>query len=156
MTSPGATGGCIGDGHLLLFSSNEMQDGSVNLAYSSVWENQVEENFTFAESSFVRLQAMYQRDFFTAFRGTERGGEQFQRTLLVQAAAISPPTLADFTSLRDMAWADTSYICVRDEDGNRWFATVLIPSGRVLHNRKLYLAPVSVIEVTDTASQVDP
>jgi hypothetical protein len=154
--SPGASGGCISQGHVLLFSTNERQDGSSNLAYSSVWEGQVSEDFTFPESSFVQLQAMYNKDFFTAFRPTERGGEQFQRTVLVQAAAISPPTLADFTSLRDMAWDDVSYICVRDEGGNRWFATVIVPSGRVLHNRKLYMAPVQVIEVTDTPSEVDP
>jgi hypothetical protein len=154
--SPGASGGCISQGHVLLFSTNERQDGSSNLAYSSVWEGQVSEDFTFPESSFVQLQAMYNRDFFTAFRPTERGGEQFQRTVLVQAAAISPPTLADFTSLRDMAWDDVSYVCVRDEGGNRWFATVVVPSGRVLHNRKLYLAPVQVIEVTDTPSEADP
>lgn len=154
--SPGASGGCISQGHVLLFSTNERQDGSSNLAYSSVWEGQVSEDFTFPESSFVQLQAMYNKDFFTAFRPSERGGEQFQRTVLVQAAAISPPTLADFTSLRDMAWDSVSYICVRDEGGNRWFATVIVPSGRVLHNRKLYLAPVQVIEVTDTPSEVDP
>jgi hypothetical protein len=155
--APGVTIGCD-DGHLLIFTSNEEQDGSINLAYSSVWEQGrgVEESFTFAEANFVQLQAMYNRDFFTAFRPTERGGEQFSRTVLVQAAAIAPETLADFTSLRDMAWANVSYICVRDEEGNRWFATVLVPSGRVLRDRRLYLAPVDIIEVTDTPSQVDP
>ena len=139
-----------------MFTSTEEQDGSINLAYSSVWEDRVQEDFTFPEARFVELQAMYNRDFFTAFRPLERGGEQFSRTVLVQAAAISPETLADFTSLRDMAWANVSYICVRDEDGNRWFATVLVPSGRVLRDRRLYMAPVEVIEVTDTPSQVDP
>lgn len=152
---PGVTIGCEG-GHLLIFTSNEVQDGSINLAYSSVWENQVEEGFAFAEAGFVQLQAMYNRDFFTAFRPSERGGEQFQRTVLVQAAAIAPETLGDFTSLRDMAWANVSYICVRDEDGNRWLATVLVPSGRVLRDRRLYMAPVSIIEVTATPSPVDP
>jgi hypothetical protein len=156
ITAPGVTIGCTG-GHLLIFTSNEEQDGSLNLAYSSVWEGgSVEEEFAFPEAQFVQLQAMYNRDFFTAFRPLERGGEQFSRTVLVQAAAISPETLADFTSLRDMAWSDVSYICVRDEDGNRWFSTVLVPSGRVLRDRRLYLAPVEIIEVTDTPSQVDP
>lgn len=155
--APGVTIGCD-DGHLLIFTSNEEQDGSLNLAYSSVWEQgrTVEEGFLFPESQFVQLQALYNRDFFLAFRPQERGGEQFSRTVLVQAAAISPETLADFTSLRDMAWADVPYICVRDEDGNRWFATVLVPSGRVLRDRRLYLAPVEVIEVTSTPSEVDP
>lgn len=154
--SPGVSGGCLDDGHVLIFTSNERQDGSINLAYSSVWEGRVEEGFVFPEAGFVQLQAMYNRDFFTAFRPTERGGEQFQRNILVQAAAISPETLANFTSLRDMAWEDVSYICVRDESGNRWFSTVLVPSGRVTHFRKIYMAPVSIIEVTDTPSEVDP
>jgi len=99
---------------------------------------------------------MYDRDFFVSFRPTERGGTRFQRNVLVQAAAISPETLEDFTSLRDMAWADLSYVCVRDEDGNRWFATVLVPSGRVQLNRTIYIAPVDIIEVTDTPTSVDP
>lgn len=153
---PGITIGCDG-GYALIFTSNEQQDGSLNLAYSNVWERgTVEESFVFPEAQFVQLQAMYNKDFFTAFRPTERGGEQFERTVLVQAAAIDPQTLANFTSLRDMAWADVSYICVRDEAGNRWFATVLVPSGRVIAYRRLYLAPVTVIEVTDTPSEVDP
>jgi hypothetical protein len=147
--------GCEG-GHLLVFSSNERQDGSSNLAYSSVWEGQVSEDFVFAEADFTQLQAMYGRNFFTAFRPSERGGERFTRTVLVQAAAIAPETLGDFTSLRDMAWEDTSYVCVRDEDGNRWFATVLVPGGRVQLYRRLYMAPVEIIEVTDTPSEVDP
>lgn len=154
---PGVTIGCEG-GHLLIFTSNEEQDGSLNLAYSSVWESgrTVEEPFVFPEARFVTLQAMYNRDYFTAFRTTERGGEQFARTVLVQAAAIAPETLGDFTDLRDMAWADVSYICVRDEEGNRWFATILVPGGRVVHNRNLYLAPIEIVEVTDTPTQVSP
>lgn len=153
--APGIEIGCQ-DGHVLTFTSNERQDGSLNLAYSSVWmEQQVEENFSFPEASFTQLQPMYDRNYFTAFRPTERGGEQFTRTVLVQAAAIDPETLGDFRSLRDMAWADVSYICVRDEDGNRWFATIGVPSGRVINNRRLYLAPVQIVEVTDTPSPVD-
>jgi hypothetical protein len=154
----GVSGGsCLQDGHLLVFTTNEIQDGSSNLAYSSVWmDTQVTEDFTFPEADFVQMQAMYDRDFFTAFRPNERGGERFSRTVLVQAAAISPPTLGDFRSLRDMAWDNVSYICVRDEDGNRWFATVLVPSGQVVKNRTIYLAPVDIIEITDTPSEVDP
>lgn len=154
LTSPGITGGCVDEGHILIFTTNEVQDGSSNLAYSSVWEGQIQENFGFAEAGFTVLQAMYDRDFYVAFRPLERGGEQFTREVLVQAAAISPPTLGDFRSLRDMAWADVSYVCVRDEDGNRWLANVTVPSGRVVHFRRIYRAQIQVIEVTDTPSQV--
>lgn len=155
--SPGVYGECLTPGHLLIFTTNEIQNGSSNLAYSSVWlDQQVEESFAFPEAGFVQMQAMYDRDFYVAFRPLERGGEQFQRTVLVQAAAIAPETLGDFTSLRNMAWANVNYICVRDEDGNRWFAHVGVPSGNVLRNRKLYLAPVQITEVTATPTPVDP
>lgn len=155
--SPGVYGGCLTPGHLLIFTTNEIQNGSSNLAYSSVWlDQQVEEAFAFPEAGFVQMQAMYDRDFYVAFRPLERGGEQFQRTVLVQAAAIAPETLGDFTSLRNMAWVNVNYVCVRDEDGNRWFAHVGVPSGNVLRNRKLYLAPVQITEVTATPTPVDP
>jgi hypothetical protein len=154
--SPGLSGSCLSDAHVLVFSSNERQDGSCNLAYSMAWESRVTEDFAFAESGFVQLQPMYNKNFFTAFHSTERGGESFQRDLLVQAAAIAPETLGDFTSLRDMAWEDIPYVCVRDEDGNRWFATVGVPSGSVTNRRKLYIAQVQVAEVTDTPSPADP
>lgn len=155
--APGVSGGCVSNGHILIFTSNEVQNGSRNLAYSSVWmDENVSEDFGFPEAGFVQMQAMYNRDFFTAFHPTERGGEQFSRTVLVQAAAISPPSLGDFRSLRDLAWDNLSYVCVRDEDGNRWLATVLVPSGRVLNDRRLYLAPISIVEITDTPSEVDP
>ena len=144
-------------GHILIFTSNEHQDGSINLAYSTAWMGEsVEEDFVFPEAGFVQLQLMYNKDFVTAFRPLERGGERFSRTLLVQAAAIAPETLADFHGLRDMAWDTVNYICVRDEDGNRWFATVLVPGGRVLRDRRLYLAPVEIIETNDTPTPVDP
>jgi len=154
--APGVEIGCD-DGHLLILTTNERQSGSSNLAYSSVWmDEQVQEDFAFPEASFVQLQPMYGRDFFTAFRPSERGGEQFTRTILVQAAAIAPETLADFRQVRDLAWEDLSYVCVRDEDGNRWFATIGVPTGRVTNSRRLYMAPLQVAEVTAIPTQVDP
>lgn len=158
ITAPGVSGtkvGATGE-HIMVFTSNERQDGSINLAYSNAWSNDVSEPFNFPEAGFNQLQAMYNKDFFTAFRPLERGGEQFSRSLLVQAAAVAVPTLPDFTSLRDMAWDSVSYICVRDEDGNRWFANIQVPTGTVTHKRELYIATVSITEVTDTPAQVDP
>lgn len=154
--SPGVSGSCLSDAHVMIFTTNERQNGSSNLAYSNAWESNVSEAFTFPEAGFTQLQPMYNRDFFTAFRPTERGGENFSRTLLVQAAAISPETLADFASLRNMAWDDAPYICVRDEDGNRWFANINIPNGVVQNRRRLYMADIQIVEVTDTPSPVDP
>ncbi len=55
-----------------------------------------------------------------------------------------------------MAWADVPYICLRDEAGDRWFTNVTVPSASVQLNRTLYLAPVIIVEVTDTPTPVDP
>lgn len=154
--SPGVSGSCLDNAHIMIFTTNERQNGFSNLAYSNAWENEVTEGFGFAEAGFTQLQPMFDRDFFTAFRPTERGGDQFSRTLLVQAAAIAPPTLTGFTRLSDMAWEDVSYICVRDEEGNRWFANVNVPNGVVRNRRRLYQADISIVEVTDTPSPADP
>ena len=139
-----------------IFTTNSTQSGASNLAYALGWEGEVSEDFNFPESAGQVYQAMYGRDFVTVFRPEERGGTNFSRTVLVQAAAISPEVLEDFTSLRNMAWSDVPYICLRDEAGDRWFANVTVPTGTVLLNRSLYLAPVSIIEVTDTPTPVDP
>lgn len=155
IAAPGVVGTSIGaNEHVLVFTTNAAQSGVYNLAYSMAWERMPIEEFALPEADFTQLQAMYDRDFFTAFRPLERGGEAFSRQILVQAAAISPETLADFTSLRNMAWASVPYVCVRDEDGNRWFANVQVPQGRVMKNRTLYLAQIDVIEVTAIAAQV--
>jgi hypothetical protein len=155
VTAPGVTGTSItADDHVLVFTTNAAQSGVYNLAYCLAWEGTPIESFAFPEADMVQLQAMYDRDFFIAFHPTERGGDRWSRDILVQAAAISPETLPDFTSLRDMAWAAVPYVCVRDEDGNRWFANVVVPAGRVRNNRNLYTASLSVTEVTATAAEI--
>lgn len=155
--SPGVLGTSIDStSNVLIFTSNSSQQGSYNLAYAMGWEGEVSEDFNFPEAAGQMVQTMYGRDYVTVFRPTERGGTNFSRTLLVQAAAIDPETLEDFTSLRDMAWADVPFICVRDQEANRWFTNVMVPSGRVQRSRRLYLAPVTVAEVTDTPTPVDP
>lgn len=157
LPAPGVTATSVGaDDRVWIFTTNSVQAGTSNLAYALGWEGEVSEDFNFPESAGQVYQTMYGRNFVTVFRPTERGGTNFSRTLLVQAAAIPPETLEDFTSLRNMAWADVPYICLRDEDGNRWFSNVTIPTGTVLHFRKIYLAPVAIVEVTDTPTPVDP
>jgi hypothetical protein len=154
IAAPGVTPG--GGAGVLIFTSNSNQAGAYNLAHRMQWEDgSAQENFAFPEAGTTVLQDMYGKDFPTAFRPLERGGEQFSRVLLVQGAAIAAESLANFRSLRDMAWADVPYIAVRDELGNRWYATVLVPSGNVRRNRTLYFAQVDVIEVSDTAAVVE-
>lgn len=151
LTSPGVSG--AGDGNsVLIFTSNLGPTG--NLAYVMTWDGDVVEDFTFPEAGFGQVRTRYQEDFFTVFHGTERGGEAFSRQILVNAAAIPPESLANFKGLRDLGWADLPYVCVRDELGNRWFANVRVPTGTVKRNRRLYMANVDVLEVTNTPAPV--
>lgn len=143
-----------GASSVLIFTSNAQPDS--NLAYVMQWEGQPAELFSFPEADTVTLQRLFGRDFFLAMRPLERGGERFTRTLLVNNAAIALPSLADFRELRDLAWADLDYVCVRDELGNRWFATIIVPEGAVRGDRTIYLAQIEVIETTNVPSPVDP
>lgn len=155
ITSPGVTvSGAVEN--VWMFTTNSYQNGSSNLAYCLGWDDEVTEDFSFPEAAGQTFQTMYGRDYVTAFRPLERGGTTFSRNLLVQAAAISPETLEDFTSLRNMAWTTVPYICLRDQEGNRWFANVSVPGGSVKRSRRLYMAPVTIVEVTQTADPVNP
>jgi hypothetical protein len=152
LASPGVSG--AGDANsVLIFTSN--QDPDASLAYVMQFEGDPVEEFSFPEAGQVSYRNQYQKDFPTAFHGTERGGEVFSRDILVQAAAITLPSLGNFTNLRSLAWADLPYVCVRDELGNRWFASVLVPGGRVRRDRTIYIAQVQITEVTDVPAPVD-
>ena len=141
---------------VLIFTTNEDQDGSSNLAYAMTWEDQISEDFSFPEADTVTIQRHHDRDFQIAFHGSERGGETFSRQLLLANAAVALPRLGNMHSLRDLAWEDVSYVCVRDDIGDRWLATIIVPGGSVRRNRRLYNALITVVEVTDTPSEVDP
>jgi hypothetical protein len=151
--APGVT--TAGDGNsVLIFTSNQGPTG--NLAYPMEFEGQPIETFAFPEANELVLQRMYGKDFFTAFHPLERGGTQFTRNILVNAAAIAAPSLPNFVDLRDLGWAALNYVCVRDELGNRWFANVRVPEGNVRLDRTVYVAQIQVSEVTDTPTPVDP
>lgn len=152
LTAPGVTVNGTGNS-VLIFTSNENPDA--NLAYVMQWEGQPIETFAFPEASEVQLQRMYGKDFFTAFHPLERGGDQFTRTILVNAAAIALPSLANFSGLRDLAWDDLNYVCVRDELGNRWFANIIVPDGNARLDRTIYMAQIQVSETTGTPTPID-
>jgi hypothetical protein len=151
LPAPGVSG--VGDGNsTLIFTNNSAPLAS--LAYTMQFDRDPEETFTLPEAGFGQLRTQYQRDFFVSFRPTERGGEQFSRLMLVQNAAIPTESLADFKNFRDLAWASLPYVCVRDELGNRWFANVTLPDVRVRNNRTVYMANITVTEVTNTPAPV--
>ncbi|MEH1014597.1 hypothetical protein V6U90_15985 [Micromonospora sp. CPCC 206060] len=150
IAAPGVTGvnGATG---LLILTSNHHPAG--NLAYLLNWDRQAVEDFTFPEAEQVELQEMFGQDYRTAFRPLERGGVEFTRSVLVNAAAVPPATLDNgFRDLRDLAWDTTPYVCVRDELNNRWLSTLLVPSASVKRRKRgqLHIAQVTVVEVTAT------
>ena len=154
--SPGVSGGpCLDGSGVLIFTSNYDQSGNSNLAYVEAYEGRPEQAFGFPEANTLQLQRMYRRNFQVAFKGTERGGEAFTRMILVQNAVISPPRLANMRDLRDMAWAQLPYVAVRDDIGDRWLSAVSVPTNKVW-KRKIYLANIGVVEVTNTPYPVDP
>ena len=153
LPAPGVSGAGSGNS-LLMFTSNRQP--ASNLAYIMQFQGKPVEQFAFPEADFVQLQTMYGKDFSTAFHPLERGGEQFTRAILTAATAIPVPSMGNFRTLRDLAWADLPYVCVRDELGNRWFATVQVPDGAVTNNRRRYIAQIRVSEVTGTPDPVDP
>jgi hypothetical protein len=154
--TPGVTGGCGDSTGALIFTSNADQSGLSNAAYVMQWDGAPDETFALPEGSAVQFQEMYGRDGRVAFHGTERGLETFSRTLLIQAGAIDPARLADTTTLRDLAWRDLPYVCVRDDIGDRWYANVQIPAVSVMQNRTQYLARVDITELTRIPAQVNP
>ncbi len=104
----------------------------------------------------VDFQPMYGRDGSVAFHGTERGLSAFSRLILLHAAAIQSVRLADAQIIRNLAWADLPYICVRDDIGDRWFANVRVPSVSARMDRTKYMAKVDITELTSSPFPVNP
>lgn len=155
-SAPGVTGACADQTGALIFTSNADQTGASNAAYVMQWDGTPVEDFDLPEADMVAFQPMYGRDGSIAFHGTERGLERFSRFVLLQAAAIDPVRLADAKTLRDLAWADLPYVCVRDGRGDRWFSNVRVPGVNARFDATRYMASIEITETTRTPYPVDP
>lgn len=155
--APGVSGGCADMTGALIFTTNAAQQGNANAAYIMQWESDTpEESFSLPEAGEVIFQQFYNRDGSVAFHGTERGLETFQRLLLISGGALALESMANGKTIRDLAWGNYPYICVRDDLGNRWFATVQIPAISVRNNRQAYMATAVITETTQTPFAVSP
>lgn len=138
----------------LFFSTNEYT--GYTAVFSDSYDSDPTAAYQFVEADDYVLTRHYGRDYTQSFHGTERGGVSFERTLLVNA--IDAPTRHgdhDFDTLRDLAYADLPYVCVRDDLGNRWFATVIVPQASVRRPGSIELATVRVVESTTTPWPAD-
>lgn len=139
------------DPSLFAFTSNHMNTSM----YAAPFVGPQPPNWepTFPEADSVTLQQMYNRDYVEAFHGSERGGMRFPLVLLANQGVVSLPEMEDaFQVLRDLAWSDIPYVCVRSGEGDRWYANVQVPSGTFRSRRtatKQQLVAVRVIQVLD-------
>jgi hypothetical protein len=123
------------------------------VAYMDRYTSQAQpRHYEFPEASEVIERKIYGRDFVTTYRPTERRGVRFVRSLNInQYATPAVPGVAAFDALRDLVHDENApYICVRDENGDRWFATVTVPDGDVLQPGEFYYATITVVETTRT------
>lgn len=154
--APGVVGGCDEELTPLIFTTNAAQSGALNAAYAQTWAGAPDESFSLPEGDQVAFQPMYDRDGVVAFHGSERGLETFARTVLIHSEAFSPSVLADVTTLRDLAWADVPYVCVRDHRGNRWFGNVRVTDVSATNDATIVMASVAVVETNTEPAAVDP
>lgn len=158
VAAPGVTGTGV-DESVLILTSNHNPSG--NLAYVMSWDGTAipNQDFSYVEGGQTALQEMYGRDNRVAFRPLERGGVEFTRTLLLNAAGVPEETLdRGVTALRDLAWSLVPNVCVRDERHNRWLTTVSVPSSAhrdVPRRGHLVNVPVTFAEVSSAPAPVD-
>jgi hypothetical protein len=151
----GVTGRNVGTS-ILMFTTNEHQAGGRNLAYAAAVDSTVE-NLNFPETGRSQIQWMYGKDFQTAYQPAERGGETFSRSLLASQMAVAGPLLEQgFRGMRDLAWDTITYVCVRNDIGDRWYANVQVSDGSFSRNRFLSNINVQVTETYTSPSIVEP
>jgi hypothetical protein len=143
----------------LVFSSNVRPELAV--AYGDVYDARAAREYDFLSANDVEFIPLYGRFGQVAQMPDEDRGIRFRRTLLVAAlAAPIRPGLAAFDALRTLAnprWRDLNaeripYVGVRDNDGNRWYGTLVVRSATVRQPAHLHLAQV---EFTETISAAD-
>jgi hypothetical protein len=143
-------------GHVALALSSNAATG-MGVVYPEVWSGkEIDREWHFAEVEDVTLSKFYGRNRRVAFRPMERAGDDFKRTVLLNAGCtVDAPTMDIFRPLRDLAWAPVPYVCVRDGEGNRWFATLLVDPGNNVRPGERWLAEMRIVEVADRPAIVD-
>lgn len=147
--------GCCG----YWFSSNEA-------GTAAVWGDDAEPNRITKPINEPVTKTFYGRKYQVAFHELEWRGVSFTRKIMVAAAhaldGLSPtstPGIATFDPILDAVTpargATYSYVCVRNEDGDRWFASVTVKELEERQPAGWYLATVDIIEVTDVPSTPD-
>lgn len=141
-------GGQVG----LSFTSNAAT--GMGVIAPEIWDTEtITREWEFQEYEDVNLVPIYSRERQVAFHPLERKGVIFSRVMLLNAlCTVYPPTLNVFAPLRVLSWAPIPYVCVRDGEGNRWYANVRVPRGTNVRGGEQWFVEVIVAEVSDTGT----
>lgn len=132
-------------------------DPSINVAFPEAYSNQlpITKEWTNLDADSHVIQAVYGKDKHISFRPLELLGFRFQRRLLVSGLCkVAPPCLDVIEGIHMVCHAHVSYLVVRDSCGNRWYATVSMPTFTQLHDPTLGDVWLVDIQVTELATPV--
>lgn len=115
----------------------------------------IERDWTILDAQQHVIRAVYGRDKHIAFRPLERLGLQFTRRLLISALCTPvTPCLSVIDGIHEICQAPVSGLVVRDRCGNRWYATVNVPSVTQIHDPSLGDIWLATLEVTELATPI--
>lgn len=107
----------------LTFSSNF--DSSINVAYTDAYSGDTSQTFSSRDASSVSFQRIYGKEYEVAFRQAATGGVEFTRTVLLPTTVMDRPAQNANQGLLSITRNNAiPYLCVRDANGSRWFASV--------------------------------
>lgn len=139
----------------LTFTSNAAT--GLSLTYPEVWNGSpITRSWAFQEYDDMEFHKIHGRDGQAMFHRIERTGVTFSRTLLLNAiCSVNPPTMGMFSPVRALSWAAIPYVCVRDGEGNRWFAAIQVPTGTNIRSGEQWYIDVTITELVKDPAIAD-
>lgn len=162
-----------GEGSWGFYTFTSNLDPTLNLLYLDVYDGpEARRRYEVLDAAQTAYDAEYQRDYWVEQRSTELRGVRFSRPLLVNAIAVPSAGkrgLDRFAALRRLQTVTYSpaqaidplgqrvipYVTVRNESGDRFYASVLVPDVEVRQPSNLYFATVTVTELTGTPTPME-
>lgn len=134
------------------FTSN--RDPTLNMAYIDVYAgDEANRDWEFLDAAQHAYDGLFGVDYWVDLHETERRGVRFTRRLLLNAVAAPDGELRGlnrFRTVRRLQETTVPYVCVRSNDGDVVYGSVVVPNGRERQPSHLYTATVTVTETTAT------
>lgn len=122
-------------------------------SFAASYNREPEISFAFLAAGRDQIQQLYGVDGAIAFMETEDPLEAFDVTLTINFKDTPPQDdRTIWSKIRRIGRAATSYVCVLDFTGSRWFAHLQVPQGDWSEPGFEYHAQVHVTEMTATPS----